>query len=39
VGCDDGCVFGDEVSIWGATSAAPRVGPPRVAPWRHRRRR
>jgi hypothetical protein len=34
VGCDDGCVFGDEVSIWGAPGAASRI-----APWRHRRRR
>jgi hypothetical protein len=34
VGCDDGCVFGDEVSTWGAPSGASRT-----APWRHRRRR
>jgi hypothetical protein len=34
VGCDDGCVFGDQVSVWGAPGAAARI-----APWRHRRRR
>jgi hypothetical protein len=34
VGCDDGCVFGDEVSIWGIQGPASRI-----APWRHRRKR
>ena len=34
VGCDDGCVFGDEVSIWGVQGPASRI-----APWRHRRKR
>jgi hypothetical protein len=34
VGCDDGCVFGDQVSVWGAPGAAVRI-----TPWRHKRRR
>jgi hypothetical protein len=38
VGCDDGCVFGDEVSVWGAPSGVPS-GASRIPPWRHRRRR
>ena len=38
VGCDDGCVFDDEVSIWGAPSGVPS-GASRVAPWRYKRRR
>ena len=36
VGCDDGCVFGDEVSMWGVRGIR---GASRIAPWRHRRRR
>jgi hypothetical protein len=38
VGCDEGCVFADEVSMWGAPSGIPG-GASRIAPWRHRRRR
>jgi hypothetical protein len=34
VGCDDGCVFGDQVSTWGTPS---RASP--IAAWRHKRRR
>lgn len=38
VGCDDGCVSGDQVSMWGAPSGVPGRASP-IAPWRHRRRR
>jgi hypothetical protein len=34
VGCDDGCVFGDEVSRWGGPGEALTA-----APWKRRRPR